>query len=720
MFFSQAQKKLKKLRTLILLHRMVSFNILAEKENDMGTEQILAARLRLMEYSLKHSLDDLLQKTLDEAESLTGSLVGFYHFVDMDQQVLTMQAWSTRTSTQFCKTEGTGWHYGISQAGVWADCIHERRPVIHNDYASLPNRKGLPEGHAAVIRELVVPVFRNEKIVAIIGVGNKPADYDQRDVEAITLLADLAYDIAEQKLALETLRESEERYHTFYDTSPDAILITVPDGNILAANPAACRMFQRTEEEIRQIGRSGVMDVTDERLAMAIEERKKTGKVSAELTCVRKNGERFPVELNSSVFKAISGNYRSSIVIRDISERKKAEAEKAELGKQLQQSQKLESLGLLAGGIAHDFNNILAIIIGNCFLAKTHPEVAAKHIAPIENAAERAAELCRQMLAYAGKTTYVLSSFNLQELVQEMAKMLRATTSPNVLIKSNFSTDLPVIKADASQLRQVIMNLIINATEAIGDEQGEIDISIYRSKIDPAQVQKDHLGKPIAAGEYVCLEVTDNGCGMDEEVRNRIFEPFFTTKFTGRGLGMSSVLGIIAAHNGAIQLESSPGQGSCFKIYLPVQVNAVAETDLTESAPLPLWQGHGTVLLAEDEDALRLIVKSMLKRLGFAVLEAVDGLEALKLYHEHAAAVTMVLTDIGMPVMDGYQLIAELKRLNPELPIVVSSGFGDTVISERVDNNELSGLISKPYRFDQLKDVLKSVQDAMKNKILSS
>jgi len=378
------------------------------------------------------------------------------------------------------------------------------------------------------------------------------------------------------------------------------------------------------------------------------------------------------------------------------------------LEKQLQQTQKLESLGLLAGGIAHDFNNILAIIMGNCSLAKLHPEKAEKYIPPIEKAAERAAELCRQMLAYAGKTTYVLSRFNLHELVEEMIKMLNSTTGPNVVIKSSLSTGLPVIRADASQIRQVVMNLIINATEAIGEKQGVIDIKLYRSEISSSHVPKDHLGKPIAEGDYICLEVFDNGCGMDEEARQRIFEPFFTTKFTGRGLGMSAVLGIIAAHNGSIQFDSLPGKGSSFTIYLPVQAGVEAETQTGESTSGP-WQGYGTVLLAEDEDTLRLIVKSMLKRLGFQVLEASDGLEALKLYREHAAKITLVLTDIGMPIMDGYQLISELKMLKPELPVVVSSGFGDTVISERIKNKELAGLISKPYRFDELKEVLKSV-----------
>lgn len=562
------------------------FSFIRDVSRQTFTREIMAARLRLMEYSLNHSLNELLRETLDEAEGLTGSCIGFYHFKDPDSQILTLQAWSTKTATMFCKAEGTGSHYPISQAGVWADCVHERRPVIHNDYASLPHRKGLPEGHAAVIRELVVPIFRHDKIVAIMGIGNKSTDYTTRDVDAMTQLADLAWDITELKRLI------------------------------------------------------------DERMA---------------------------------------------------------------LDQQLQQTQKLESLGVLAGGIAHDFNNILAIIIGHCSLAAMNPDRASEHIPTIEKAADRAAGLCRQMLAYAGKAMFVLTQVDMAALVDEMVQMLKATTNQNVVILTELSPDIPAINGDASQLRQIVMNLIINASEAIGEAQGVIHITLIKTAIKAGQSIKDHLGKVIPSGWYACLEVSDTGCGMDDEIIRRIFEPFYTTKFTGRGLGMSATLGIIKAHHGALQLISKPGQGTAFTIYLPIETNEPMGDESGDQVALTPWHGNGTVLLVEDEVQVASVAKAMLEALGFTVIEALNGRDALAWYHKNASEIRLVLTDIGMPVMDGYTLFRELKTLKPDLPIIISSGFGDMVVNGRIANEEVSGLVSKPYRFDQLRDVLKKV-----------
>jgi len=196
---------------------------------------------------------------------------------------------------------------------------------------------------------------------------------------------------------------------------------------------------------------------------------------------------------------------------------------------------------------------------------------------------------------------------------------------------------------------------------------------------------------------------------MNDEARRRIFEPFYTTKFAGRGLGMSAVLGILKAHNGALQLSSQPGRGATFKVYLPVQVNATAEENILQESSAKRWQGSGTVLLVEDETQLLCVAKDMLTTLGFTVLEALNGREALEQYRQNAEKITLVITDIGMPVMDGYELFRKLKMLKPELPIVISSGFGDTEVTSRIPQEEIAGMISKPFRFNQLRDVLKSV-----------
>ena len=551
------------------------------------TEAIMQARLRLSEYALTHSLSELLTKTLDEAESLTGSSIGFFHYLHADQRTVSMQTWSTNTLRNMCSAEGKLDHSPIEAAGVWADCVRERRPIIHNDFATLANRKGAPQGHTAIVRELLMPISRGDTIVGVIGVGNKATDYVEKDNEAVSQLANLAWDIV-------------------------------------------------------------------------------TGK--------------------------------------------RAEEEKQVLEHQLQQSQKLESLGVLAGGIAHDFNNILAIIIGYCGLIKMDYQEARLHIPTIEKAAEHAAGLCRQMLSYAGKAQLTMAQVNMRLLVDDMATMLKSTLPQNVTIELAPSTDSHLVHGDPSQLKQIVMNLIVNAAEAIGDDQGEIRVSMAPLALAAGHSDKDYHGKPIPGGRYLCLEVADNGCGMDEETKWRIFEPFFTTKFTGRGLGMSAVLGIIRSHGGALQLFSQLGQGATFKVYLPIQAgNAPADEVSAQSEPAAPWQGSGKVLLVEDEEHIRFIAVTLLRKFGFGVLEAANGKEALRLYREHAAEIILVVTDLGMPIMNGYELFGELKKLNPELPILISSGFGDAEVSSRIAMDGVAGLISKPYNPDQLRDVLKGV-----------
>jgi len=256
--------------------------------------------------------------------------------------------------------------------------------------------------------------------------------------------------------------------------------------------------------------------------------------------------------------------------IRTHLEIRQAEKDKQALEQQFQQAQKLESLGILAGGIAHDFNNILTIIIGHCYMITMEPDNALDQVLPIQKAAERAADLCRQMLAYAGKALIAKVEISMTTLVEEMIHMLKTTTQKNVVIKPDLSADVPPINGDASQLRQIVMNLIINSSEAIGEEQGEVTVSLKSIAVRSGHSDRDHLGKVIPHGWYACLEVTDNGCGMDEETKSRIFEPFYTTKFAGRGLGMSATLGIITAHNGSLQLTSHQGQGTTIKVFLPI------------------------------------------------------------------------------------------------------------------------------------------------------
>jgi CheY-like chemotaxis protein len=338
-----------------------------------------------------------------------------------------------------------------------------------------------------------------------------------------------------------------------------------------------------------------------------------------------------------------------------------------------------------------------------------HPDEAEHNISIIEKASERAADLCRQMLAYAGKGPCNMTLVKMGALVGEMVTMLKATINLNAAITIECSTTLPAVSGDASQFRQIVMNLIVNAAEAIGEAQGDVRISLFATMLKAGHPEKDHLGKSIKAGYYLCLQVTDSGCGMDDETMRKIFEPFFSTKFAGRGLGMSAMLGIITAHQGAVQLASQPGQGTTVKVYLPAQEDEAEKVALIQPiVPVP-WQGSGTILLAEDEEQLLQLVTFMLRHLGFTVIPAKNGKEALELYRQHAAEITLVMTDIGMPFMDGYELFHELKKEQLKLPIIISSGFGDAAITARLPREEIVGFVSKPYRFDQLRDVVRGV-----------
>lgn len=403
-------------------------------------------------------------------------------------------------------------------------------------------------------------------------------------------------------------------------------------------------------------------------------------------------------------------------IIVDISRRKRLEEEKAAIERQFLQAQKLESLGVLAGGIAHDFNNILTIILGCCSMVKQHPEKTEHHITMMESAAMRAAGLCNQMLAYAGKGQAVQSQVNLAEIAEDMVSMLRLTISRNVVIKTSIAAGIPLIKADDSQLRQIVLNLIINAAEAIGEVQGEIRLSLNKEQVKANQ-EKDYLGKAMPAGLYACLEVADSGCGMDDATMERIFEPFYTTKFTGRGLGMSAVLGIVTSHGGQLQLHSQPGHGTVFKVYLPIRTGDSAAAEPLQQAAMTTWRGSGTVLLVEDEEMILSIAKEMLTKLGFSVIEAANGKEALELYQKNPAKIDLIVTDLGMPVMDGYELFRELKKLQPKLPIIISSGFGYSEVTSKIARDEMAGFISKPYTFHSLQELLMGVEDARRGQM---
>jgi CheY-like chemotaxis protein len=369
----------------------------------------------------------------------------------------------------------------------------------------------------------------------------------------------------------------------------------------------------------------------------------------------------------------------------------------------MQQTQKLESLGVLAGGIAHDFNNLLVAILGNAGLAlmelpKESP--ARQTVQAIETAAQRAAELTRQMLAYSGKGKFVIEPLNLSKLVEEMAHLLEVSVSKRAVLKYRFAPNLPPIEGDATQIRQIIMNLITNASDAIGERSGVISISTGLMHCDRAYLQSSYLDSDLPEGDYVYLEVADTGEGMDEATRERIFDPFFTTKFTGRGLGLAAVLGIVRGHSGAIKLYSEMGRGSTFKVMLPAAAlldQSGAEPSHGSTAPAAAETRALTVLVVDDDETVRSVTRRMLEHAGYTVLQAADGVEALEIYGANPG-IDVVLLDMTMPHMDGEETFRELRRISGDVKVVLTSGYNEQDATERFAGKGLAGFIQKPYR----------------------
>ena len=397
----------------------------------------------------------------------------------------------------------------------------------------------------------------------------------------------------------------------------------------------------------------------------------------------------------------------------DISDRVAAEGAKRELELRLLHRQKLESIGVLAGGIAHDFNNLLSGIVGQANLAQRALRRGCgepvEHIDQIERLAMKAADLTRQLLAYSGEGRYVVAPLDIGEVVSEMVDMLDVIVSKKAHVELRLAQGLESVRADRAQLEQVAMNLITNASEALGDEDGHIVVETRLEHVGPRGVE-DAVGAPLLApGPHVVLSVSDDGCGMEAAVCERVFDPFFTTKQAGRGLGMSAVLGIVRGHEGAIRVRSAPGRGTTFELFLPATaepaVRAPARGDRRG------WHSEGTILVVDDEAHVRSTASELLASLGFSVLTAANGEEALAVFGDHRGAIRLVLLDLTMPVMDGAQTLSALRSLDPDLPVILSSGYDARDTMRRIEGARAT-FLQKPYRLSDLEDSVRSTLTA--------
>jgi PAS domain S-box-containing protein len=513
----------------------------------------------------------------------------------------------------------------------------------------------------------------------------------------------VARDITERRGVEQRL----EQLAAIIESAEDAVISKTLDGTILTWNAGAERLYGYAGAEA--VNRPMTMLLPDGKPNEENEilERIRRGERVEHFETVRKTktGRLIHVSLTISPIRDKSGRVvGASHVARDVTERRQLE-------EQLRHTQKLESLGVLAGGVAHDFNNLLTGILGNASLAldslSSHHPVRSL-LRDVVQASERASHLTRQLLAYAGKGRFIIEPVDLSALVREIASLIQTSIPKNVQLRLELRDDLPFVEADASQMQQVVMNLVINGAEAMGpNNNGTVLVATSLQNVDEHYLLSALGGPPeLAAGAYVCLEVHDTGCGMDETTLSRIFDPFFTTKFTGRGLGLAAVQGIVRGHKGAIKVYSRPGKGTTFKVLFPAAGHGVPPKQPV--VPSPATKDE-LILVIDDEEIIRRTAKAMLERYGYTVVVASNGREGVELFQVLADKVSAVLLDMTMPVMSGEETFSRLKSIKSDVKVILSSGYNEVEAVRRFTGKELAGFIQKPYSSAALVDKVRTV-----------
>jgi PAS domain S-box-containing protein len=571
---------------------------------------------------------------------------------------------------------------------------------IHHEYRDV--RRRLVEGEQVQPYESVrlrkdgtrFPVFLTVSLV-------------KDSVGRISGTSTIARDITERKRADEMVRLTVE-------AAPNAMVMADDQGKIVLVNSQTEVLFGYPREELlgQPVDTLVPPKYRDKHPAYRAEfmrdPRARPMGTGRDLYGLRKDGSEFPVEIGLNPIRTEHGTWVLSAIV-DITERKQVD-------EQLRETQKLESLGLLAGGVAHDFNNLLVGIMGNASLALETLPVASSDRALLQGvlqASERASGLTRQLLAYAGKGRFVMLKIDLSELVREISGLIRTSIPKLVQLRLELSPNPLVIEADPSQIQQLIMNLVINGAEAIGeDNAGTVLVTTELQVVDEHYISQNFAVDRVEPRRYVALEVHNTGSGRPDEVKARIFDPFFTTKFTGRGLGLAAALGIVRSHKGTIRVYSELGTGSTFKVLLPAAVGGVAHAEPEAAQNL---RGTGTILVVDDEEIVRKLAKTVLERYGYTVILAEDGKAGVEALSQRKSDISLVLLDMTMPVMSGEEAFRQIRMITPDVRVVLSSGYNEVEAIRRFTNKGLAGFIQKPYTpvglARKVKTVLTSARD---------
>lgn len=691
-------------------------------------ERLKTIMARVLQSFLQCADEALYGEVLEIIRQETGSEFGFFGYVgesgDFICPSLTVHVWDV------CKMpQKTIVFPKQAWAGLWGKTLSEG-VVCRANYPL-----NVPAGHVKLDRAITVPLLHQGAVIGSFGVANKPVDYDERDQMILEMIASYTSPVlharllhdrqaAERQQAEESLRRGEEILssalhvagmgHWEYDVASDQF--TFNDQyyhlhNLTAAQAGGYQMsaeqFSRTlvsPEDAPMVARS---------IQMAVETENADFLFDAEARILTSEGEHRWTRIWFRIEKDEAGRtVKLYGVNQDITDRKRAEEERLEMERRLFHAQRLESLGVLAGGIAHDFNNLLMAILGNLDLALFSLPSASQardHVDKSIRAARRAADLTRQMLAYSGRGKFMLERLDVSQFMRDNAHLFEASIPKKITVLLRLQGDLPEIEADPGQLQQIIMNLITNAAEAIGEREGTISIETGIAYYDAAYLRRSRTEEKPMPGHFVHIEVKDSGCGMNEETLQRLFDPFYTTKFMGRGLGMSAILGIVRGHGGSILVESCTETGTTIRVLLPVakaSAEGVPETGASDTVRRSLTSVTSAVLVVDDDDMVRDVCKKMIELLGVRTLEANNGEEAVKVYAEKRDQIACVLMDFSMPRMDGITAFEVLRKLDPEVKVLLSSGYDEEDATRRFSEKGLAGFIQKPYEMERLKRAL--------------
>ena len=544
----------------------------------------------------------------------------------------------------------------------------------------------------------------------------------------------IARDITRQVTTEQELHSVINQLNVILDSISSAIALVI-DRKIIWTNPAAEKLFgysgaelQGCTTEILHSSRKAYEDFSSQ----VYLELGRQGYSRGEIRLRKKDGEKVWCLYSTTFVNAEDPSQGIIVAVEDIQAQKDAWEREQRLQEKMQHAQKLESLGVLAGGIAHDFNNLLMGILGNTELClmKLEPESPLrKYIDRVRSASEKAADLTAQMLAYSGRGHFIIEPVNLSTVVSEMSELLDSVISKKARIVFKLDERLPAVRGDVSQMRQVVMNLIVNASEALEDRPGDIVVSTGVMEVDAAYLQKVYFDHEAGPGKYVWLEVSDTGTGMDSRTVSRIFEPFFTTKFSGRGLGLAAMLGIVRGHHGIIRVDSKPGRGTTVRVLFPLydaMQQIMLERDIKEnpaeresagSVPVAdqaevdqqaesMVLANRRVLMVDDDDEVRDVARKLLENLGCSVVAATDGQDALDIFRVGYQSIDVVLLDLSMPDISGEEVLQQMRSIDPGACIVLSSGYSEEESIGAMEPGSADGFVHKPYTVSELVGVM--------------